>query len=154
MDHYRQGHAPEPLICCPCSGPSEAKILHVDQQVSLGPMGGTRRYSLRHRRLVVLMWGVFLRTVVGLHATLVGHSATHMWGSRRFLTEDTSTNSFWVGDPGSLGEGWPQQSPRGAQAGQARPYLVRNRCELVGNLGAGRNSGLAWDILSCRSCHQ
>jgi fatty-acid desaturase len=52
-----------------------------------------------------VMWGVFLRTVVGLHATYLVNSATHMWGSRRFLTHDTSTNNFWVAML-SFGEGW------------------------------------------------
>jgi stearoyl-CoA desaturase (delta-9 desaturase) len=43
-----------------------------------------------------LLWGIFFRTVIGLHATWLVNSATHMWGSQRFLTGDTSTNSFWV----------------------------------------------------------
>jgi fatty-acid desaturase len=52
-----------------------------------------------------LLWGVFLRTVVGLHATWLVNSATHMWGSRRFLTDDTSKNSLWVALL-TFGEGW------------------------------------------------
>jgi len=52
-----------------------------------------------------LLWGVFLRTAVGLHATWLVNSATHMWGSRRFLTEDTSKNSLWVAIL-TFGEGW------------------------------------------------
>ena len=57
----------------------------------------------------MLLWGLFLRTVVGLHATwLVNsatHSATHLWGSRRFATRDTSTNN-WVGALLTFGKGW------------------------------------------------
>src|SRR6266404_6235290 len=52
-----------------------------------------------------VMWGVFLRTVVGLHATWLVNSATHMWGSRRFLTRDDSRNSWWVALL-TFGEGW------------------------------------------------
>ncbi|MGC2232990.1 MAG: acyl-CoA desaturase, partial [Candidatus Acidiferrum sp.] len=52
-----------------------------------------------------LLWGIFLRTTVGLHATWLVNSATHMWGSRRFLTDDTSKNSFWVAVL-TFGEGW------------------------------------------------
>jgi len=52
-----------------------------------------------------LLWGIFLRTVVGLHATWLVNSATHMWGSRRFLTDDTSKNSLWVALL-TFGEGW------------------------------------------------
>ena len=33
------------------------------------------------------------------------NSATHLWGSRRFDTEDDSRNSFWVAIL-TFGEGW------------------------------------------------
>jgi len=52
-----------------------------------------------------VMWGIFFRTVIGLHATWLVNSATHIWGSRRFATSDTSTNNFWVAML-TFGEGW------------------------------------------------
>ncbi len=52
-----------------------------------------------------LLWGIFARTVVGLHATWLVNSATHSWGSRRFATRDLSTNSWWVALL-TWGEGW------------------------------------------------
>jgi fatty-acid desaturase len=55
--------------------------------------------------LPFLLWGVFLRTVVGLHATWLVNSATHSWGKRRFATRDLSTNSWWVALL-TWGEGW------------------------------------------------
>ena len=55
--------------------------------------------------LPFLMWGIFVRTVVGLHATWLVNSATHSWGSRRFATRDLSTNSWWVALL-TFGEGW------------------------------------------------
>jgi fatty-acid desaturase len=55
--------------------------------------------------LPFLMWGIFLRTVVGLHATWLVNSATHTWGSRRFVTRDLSTNNWWVAIL-TFGEGW------------------------------------------------
>jgi sn-1 stearoyl-lipid 9-desaturase len=55
--------------------------------------------------LPFLMWGIFLRTVVGLHATWLVNSATHMWGSRRFTTRDDSTNN-WLIALLTFGEGW------------------------------------------------
>jgi stearoyl-CoA desaturase (delta-9 desaturase) len=55
--------------------------------------------------LPFLLWGVFLRTVVGLHATWLVNSATHVWGSRRFATRDHSTNNWWVALL-TFGEGW------------------------------------------------
>jgi sn-1 stearoyl-lipid 9-desaturase len=52
-----------------------------------------------------VLWGIFFRTVVGLHATWLVNSATHSWGSRRFATRDLSTNSWWVA-LFTWGEGW------------------------------------------------
>ena len=49
--------------------------------------------------------GIFLRVIVGLHATWLVNSATHMWGSRRFQTRDDSRNSWWVALL-TFGEGW------------------------------------------------
>jgi len=53
----------------------------------------------------MLLWGVFLRVTLGLHATWLVNSATHMWGSRRFATRDSSRNNWWVALV-SGGEGW------------------------------------------------
>jgi fatty-acid desaturase len=53
----------------------------------------------------LVLWGVFLRVVVGLHATWLVNSATHMWGRRRFNTRDDSRNSWWVALL-TFGEGW------------------------------------------------
>jgi stearoyl-CoA desaturase (delta-9 desaturase) len=53
----------------------------------------------------LVLWGIALRVVVGLHATWLVNSATHMWGSRRFATRDDSRNSWWVALL-TFGEGW------------------------------------------------
>jgi fatty-acid desaturase len=53
----------------------------------------------------MVLWGTFLRVVVGLHATWLINSATHMWGSRRFDTRDDSRNSFLIALL-TFGEGW------------------------------------------------
>jgi stearoyl-CoA desaturase (delta-9 desaturase) len=53
----------------------------------------------------MLLWGVFLRVTLGLHATWLVNSATHLWGSRRFVTRDDSRNNWWVALL-SGGEGW------------------------------------------------
>ena len=52
-----------------------------------------------------LTWGLCLRVVLGLHATWLVNSATHMWGSRRFATRDDSRNNWWVAWL-TFGEGW------------------------------------------------
>ena len=67
----------------------------------------------------LMFWGIFLRVTVGLHATWLVNSATHMWGSRRFATRDDSTNSWWVALL-SFGEGWHNNHhahPRAARHG-------------------------------------
>jgi stearoyl-CoA desaturase (delta-9 desaturase) len=53
----------------------------------------------------MLLWGAFMRVTLGLHATWLVNSATHMWGSRRFETRDLSRNNWWVALV-SGGEGW------------------------------------------------
>jgi stearoyl-CoA desaturase (delta-9 desaturase) len=53
----------------------------------------------------LMFWGIFLRVTLGLHATWLVNSATHMWGSRRFSTKDDSRNSWWVALL-TFGEGW------------------------------------------------
>jgi fatty-acid desaturase len=63
--------------------------------------------------------GVFLRVTIGLHATWLVNSATHLWGTRRFETTDDSTNSWWVALL-SFGEGWHNNHhahPRAAKHG-------------------------------------
>jgi fatty-acid desaturase len=53
----------------------------------------------------LFLWGIFLRTTLGLHATWLVNSATHLWGGRRFDTRDDSRNSWWVALV-TGGEGW------------------------------------------------
>ncbi len=53
----------------------------------------------------LVYWAIFLRVVVGLHATWLVNSATHMWGARRFTTKDDSRNNWWVALL-TFGEGW------------------------------------------------
>ena len=72
-----------------------------------------------------VLWGVFLRTTLGLHATWLVNSATHMWGSRRFDTRDDSRNSWWVA-AAQLRRRLAQQPPRASRVGRARPGVVRD----------------------------
>jgi stearoyl-CoA desaturase (delta-9 desaturase) len=53
----------------------------------------------------VLLWSVFLRLTLALHATWLVNSATHLWGRTRFETGDDSRNSWWVAML-TFGEGW------------------------------------------------
>ena len=68
-----------------------------------------------------LLWGIFFRTVIGLHSTWLVNSATHMWGRRRFATHDNSRNSLWVALL-TFGEGWHNNHhafPQSARHGMA-----------------------------------
>ncbi len=53
----------------------------------------------------VVLWAIFLRVTLGLHATWLVNSATHLWGSRRFETRDETRNNWWVALL-TGGEGW------------------------------------------------
>ena len=55
--------------------------------------------------LPMMLWGICLRVVIGLHGTWLVNSATHMWGSRRFATRDDSRNN-WLVALLTFGEGW------------------------------------------------
>jgi fatty-acid desaturase len=52
-----------------------------------------------------VVWGVFMRAVVGLHATWFVNSAAHTFGYRTYDTPEGSTNCWWVGLV-AWGEGW------------------------------------------------
>jgi fatty-acid desaturase len=96
----------------------------------------------------MMMWGIFLRTVVGLHSTWLVNSATHMWGGRRFLTTDTSRNNFWVAIL-TFGEGWHNNHHAHPQS--ARHGLTWYELDISWyGINALRLLGLAWDIKAPR----
>ena len=99
---------------------------------------------LAYGGLPYVLWGVFLRTTFGLHATWLVNSATHLWGSRRFVTRDDSTNNWWVALL-SWGEGWHNNHhahPVSARHGLAWYELDINYL----GIRALESAGLAWDI--------
>lgn len=53
----------------------------------------------------VLVWGFLLSTVLLWHGTFTINSLSHVFGSRRYTTTDTSRNNFWLALL-TLGEGW------------------------------------------------
>ncbi len=58
-----------------------------------------------HMAISMLLWGLFMRVTLGLHATWLVNSVTHMWGRRRFQTRDDSYNN-WLVALFTGGEGW------------------------------------------------
>jgi len=53
----------------------------------------------------LVVWGLFLRTVLVYHTTWLVNSAAHLWGYRSYETEEQSHNLWWVALV-SYGEGW------------------------------------------------
>ena len=93
-------------------------------------------------------WAIFLRVVVGLHATWLVNSATHLWGRRRFATKDDSKNSWWVALL-TFGEGWHNNHhahPVSARHGLAWYEFDPTWIELK----LLRAIGLVWDIKFAR----
>ena len=91
-----------------------------------------------------VLWGVFLRTTIGLHSTWLVNSATHLWGSRRFETRDDSKNSWWVALL-TFGEGWHNNHhahPTSAAHGLAWYEIDVNYL----NIRALELLGLAWNV--------
>jgi stearoyl-CoA desaturase (delta-9 desaturase) len=54
---------------------------------------------------VALFWGFFVSTVLLWHATFFVNSLAHVWGSRRYVTTDTSRNNLFIALL-TMGEGW------------------------------------------------
>jgi len=89
--------------------------------------------------LSVLVWGVFLRTVLVWHITWSINSVTHLWGYRNYDTDENSKNNILIGII-SNGEGWHNNhhaQPRAAAHGHKwwefdLTYLTIQALQLVG----------------------
>jgi stearoyl-CoA desaturase (delta-9 desaturase) len=67
-------------------------------------LGGGAMQALQFG-LSLLVWGVFVRTVLVWHNTWSVNSVTHVWGYRNCETDESSRNNLIVGYL-SAGEGW------------------------------------------------
>ena len=93
-------------------------------------------------------WAIFLRVVLGLHATWLVNSATHLWGRRRFATPDDSKNSWGVALL-TFGEGWHNNHhahPTSARHGLAWYEFDPTWIELK----FLRAVGLVWDVRAAK----
>jgi stearoyl-CoA desaturase (delta-9 desaturase) len=63
-------------------------------------MGGLAAFGLD-----VFLWGYVVSTCALMHATFTINSLSHVYGSRRYATTDTSRNNVWLALL-TLGEGW------------------------------------------------
>ncbi len=92
----------------------------------------------------VVAWGMAVRLVAVLHATWAINSASHLWGYRRYPTDDNSRNLWWLALV-TFGEGWhnnhhafPAAANHGHRWWELDPSYWTIR--LMGKLG------LAWKI--------
>ena len=124
---------------------AQRQVSSLDQQISLGADHRAGCDSAARRRLdSSMMWGIFLRTVFLLHSTWFVNSATHMWGSKRFATDDDSRNLWWVAYL-SFGEGWHNNHhahPQSARHGLAWYELDVNWY----GIKTLQALGLIWDV--------
>jgi stearoyl-CoA desaturase (delta-9 desaturase) len=95
--------------------------------------------------LSALVWGGLVRIFLVHHITWSINSICHFFGSRRFDTDDESTNVFWLALP-SLGEAWhhnhhafPQSAFHGLRWYELDPsgWLILALARV----------GLAWDVV-------
>jgi len=62
-------------------------------------------YGYWHAGFQILVWAFFISTVMLYHGTYTINSLSHLFGSRRFETTDTSRNN-WLLSIVTMGEGW------------------------------------------------
>ena len=92
-----------------------------------------------------LLWGGLVRIFFVHHVTWSVNSVCHFLGSRRFDTDDESTNVFWLALP-SLGESWHHNHhafPRSAVHGLKRWEL--DPSALI--IATMEKLGLAWNVV-------
>jgi stearoyl-CoA desaturase (delta-9 desaturase) len=92
-----------------------------------------------------LLWGGLVRIFFVHHVTWSVNSVCHFLGSRRFDTDDRSTNVFWLALP-SLGESWHHNHhafPRSAVHGLKRRELDPS----AAIIGAMEKMGLARNVI-------
>ncbi|HZR29343.1 MAG TPA: fatty acid desaturase [Terriglobales bacterium] len=91
-----------------------------------------------------VVWGLCVRLVATYHITWFVNSASHLWGYRSFVSDDQSTNNWWVALL-SYGEGWHNNHhafPTSARHG-LRPWEIDFSYYFIRALKA---VGLAWDL--------
>lgn len=93
----------------------------------------------------LLVWGLFVRLLVVMHATWLVNSWAHMWGYRTYETTDDSRNN-WLVAILTFGEGWhnnhhayPRMASQGHKWWEFDPTFTVIRLM--------KWTGLAWDVV-------
>ena len=97
----------------------------------------------------LVVWGMFVRLVLVLHATWLVNSASHIWGYKNYETTDDSRNN-WLVAIFAYGEGWHNNHhayPRMAKHGHKwwEFDLTWQAIRLL------RATGLVWDVVDYRT---
>ena len=95
--------------------------------------------------LIALVWAGLVRVFLLHHVTWSINSVCHFYGRRRFVTDDHSTNVFWLALP-SLGEAWHHNHhafPRSHRHG-LRGWELDPTAWVI---WAMRRLGLAWNVV-------
>lgn len=112
--------------------------------VAAGILSGSSAAEAAKFGASLVIWGVFVRTVVVWHITWSVNSAAHLWGYRNYETGERSRNN-WVVAILTSGEGWHNNhhaDPRSARHGHRRAEidLIFMLVQLLESVG------LAWDV--------
>ena len=92
----------------------------------------------------LLIWGVFVRTVLVWHITWSVNSLAHIWGYRNYETDEQSRNNWFVAILTS-GEGW--HNNHHADARSARHGHRWWEIDLIFAFVQGLEAvGLAWNV--------
>ena len=97
--------------------------------------------------LTALLWGGFVRIFALHHVTWSINSICHFFGTRRFATDDQSTNVFWLALP-SLGEAWHHNHhafPRSAVHGLR--WYERAMDPTAWAIDTMEKLGLVWNVV-------
>jgi stearoyl-CoA desaturase (delta-9 desaturase) len=111
---------------------------------AIGWASGESAIAVLQLGLSLVVWGVFVRTVITWHITWSINSVTHVWGYQNYQTGDGSRNNFLVG-LWSNGEGWHNNhhaDPRAASHGHRWWELDVTYLTIC----ALEKLGLAWNI--------
>jgi stearoyl-CoA desaturase (delta-9 desaturase) len=82
-----------------------AVLCYVIGAVAGGWRGDLSSFFLQHEGWTCLVWGWLISTVLTYHATFSINSLSHLWGNRRYATDDDSRNNWFLALI-TLGEGW------------------------------------------------
>ena len=93
----------------------------------------------------MLVWGLFIRLLIVMHATWLVNSWAHMWGYRTYDTTDDSRNN-WLVAVLTFGEGWHNNHhayPRMASQGH-KWWEFDATYQLIRLM---KWTGLVWDVV-------